>query len=115
MRVLKGRLELCPFEPLLGSSMRLSPCSGFEVGSHSGESYEDAERVVQSSTETRLWLAATLSARLRLRVGSLGATFGPELAIPITKNSFYLSRPNTLVYEVPDIAVGAEATFGFVW
>ncbi len=115
MRVIKGRLELCPFEPSLAGSLRLSPCPGFEVGSQSGESYEDAERVAKSNTEARLWLAATLAARLRFRAGSLGASFGPDLAIPITKNRFFLSQPTTLVYEVPDIAVGAEATFGFVW
>jgi hypothetical protein len=115
MRVIKGRLELCPFEPLLGASLRLSPCPGFEAGSQSGEAYEDAERVVQSSREARLWLAATLAARLRLRAGSVGIAFGPELVVPLTKNSFRLSQPDRLVYEVPDIAVGAEATIGFVW
>jgi hypothetical protein len=42
-------------------------------------------------------------------------TFGPELVVPLTKNSFWLSQPERFVYETPDIAVGAEATFGFVW
>jgi hypothetical protein len=115
LRVIKGRLELCPFEPRLSGSLTLSPCPGFEAGSHSGESYEDAERVAQSRTEARLWLAATLAARLRLRAGALGVAFGPELVVPLTKNSFFLSQPERPVYETPDIAVGAEATVGFVW
>ncbi|HEX6765548.1 MAG TPA: hypothetical protein VF103_08730, partial [Polyangiaceae bacterium] len=115
MRVIQGRLELCPFEPLLSGTVRLSPCPGFEAGSQSGRSYEDGERVAQSSSEARLWLAATVAARLRLQTGSLRVSFGPELIVPITKNSFFLSQPTELVYEVPDVAVGAEVSVGFAW
>ena len=115
LRVIKGRLEVCPFEPSLSRSWRLSACPGFEIGSHSGFSYADGEAVETSRTEARLWAAVTLAARLRLRVGRLGVAFGPELGVPITKNRFALSEPVRQVYEVPDVVVGVTATLGVVW
>ena len=113
--VIKGRLELCPFEPLLTSSLRLCPCAGFEAGSHSGQTYADGERVADADSASRLWLGATLAVRLRIYADSLAVTLGPELLVPITSNQFNLSQPERLLYEVPSLAVGAAASAGFVW
>jgi hypothetical protein len=114
-RIIKGRVELCPFEPSLTRLLRLSACPGFEAGSHFGRSYEDGVRVVEAGSASRLWVAATLAARLRFRSDSLSVTLGLELLVPLRRNRFALSRPDRPLYAVPDTAIGSTAAAGFVW
>jgi hypothetical protein len=114
-RIIKGRVELCPFEPSLTSWLRVSPCPGFEAGSHFGRSYADGVRVVEAGSASRLWVAATLAVRLRFRSDSLSVTLGPELILPFRRNRFALSRPDRPLYAVPEAAVAATAAAGFVW
>lgn len=115
LRVIKGRLEACPFEPSISDRWRFSACPGFEIGSHSGFGYEDGENVATSRTEARLWAAVTLAARVRLRAGRFAAALGPELGVPLTRNRFALAEPVRPVYEVPDVVVGVTATGGGAW
>jgi hypothetical protein len=115
MRVVKARVELCPLEPALSASVVVSPCAGFELGSHSGQSYEDGTRVTDAYAESRVWAAAAASARARFRRGQLRVSVGPELVVPITRNRFALRRPERSLYEVPSVAFAASAVVGVAW
>jgi hypothetical protein len=114
-RVLKGRLELCPVEPRLSDGVFVSPCAGFELGSHSGQSFPDGERVETPHTASGLWAAATLSVRLRLRFGAFEVGLGPELGVPLRRNQFALTGPERPVYEVPRLTVGGFLSVGLAW
>jgi hypothetical protein len=113
--LLKGRLELCPVEPRLSESVSLSPCAGFELGSHTGRSYSDGERVETSHSVSELWLAGTLAVRLRLRFGAFELGVGPELGVPFQRSQFGLTEPARLVYEVPRVTVGVLGAAGLTW
>jgi hypothetical protein len=113
--VLKGRLELCPIEPRLSDDVFVSSCAGFELGSHSGRSYPDGERVETSHTASGLWAAASLALRLRIRFGAFELGLGPELGVPFRRNQFALTGPERPVYEVPRITVGGSLSVGLAW
>ena len=113
--VLKGRLEFCPIEPRLSERVFVSPCAGFELGSQTGRSYADGDRVETSHTVSELWVAGTLAMRLRFRFGALELGLGPELGVPLRRNRFALTEPNRPVYQVPRVTVGVSATAGLAW
>ncbi|HWP06202.1 MAG TPA: hypothetical protein VNN72_10690 [Polyangiaceae bacterium] len=115
MWLVRGRLELCPLEPLFSEHVSVSPCAGFELGSQSGSAFEDGTRVFNTQTESRLWAAGALAGRARFRWGNVGAALGPEVVFPFTRNEFVLQRPELPLYRVPGVAVGASAVAGIVW
>jgi hypothetical protein len=114
LRLIKTRAELCPFEPRLTRSLRLSPCAGFELGSQTGEVAE-SESIANARPQARLWAAAALTVRARYYWQNFGAALGPELVVPLTRNSFVLTRPDLPLYDVPGVAVGLNALFGVVF
>jgi hypothetical protein len=113
--VLKGRLELCPIEPPLSERVLVSPCAGFELGSQTGRTYADGERVETPGSESVLWLATSVAVRLRLRFGGLDLAVGPELGVPLRRNRFALSQPDRPVYQVPRVTGGVLGTIGLAW
>ncbi|HEX5101571.1 MAG TPA: hypothetical protein VFV94_18800 [Polyangiaceae bacterium] len=115
MRLVRARLELCPFEPSFSQHVSVSPCAGFELGSQSGSAFEDGTRVFNTQAESRLWAAGTLAGRARFRWGDVGAALGPEVVFPFTRNEFLLARPEIQLYEVPRVAFAASAVAGIVW
>jgi hypothetical protein len=114
-RLIKGRIELCPIEPRISARILLSPCPGFELGSQTGQSYPDGDRVETPHTVSELWIAVTLAVRLRLHLGALELGFGPELGVPLRRNRFTLTNPERPVYDVPRATVGLSAALGLAW
>jgi hypothetical protein len=113
-RLIRGRLELCPWEPRLWRRVRLSPCAGFELGSQSGEGFRDAT-VISAYGASRLWAAGSAAARARFAVGRLTTAFGAELVVPVTRNRFALRLPERPLYRVPAVALGVSTGLGVSW
>jgi hypothetical protein len=113
-RLLRGRLELCPWEPRLFRRVRLSPCAGFELGSHSGEGFRD-QTVVAAYGASRLWAAGSAAGRIRFATGRLATALGAELIAPITRNRFALRLPERPLYSVPAVAFGVTTGLGVSW
>jgi hypothetical protein len=114
LRLFKARGEFCPLEPRLMPSLRLSPCAGLELGSQAGEVAE-SESIVSAEPQSRLWAAAALAVRARYYWQDFNVALGPELVVPLTRNSFVLTRPDLPLYDVPSVAVGLNALFGVVF
>lgn len=114
LRLLRGRLELCPFEPRLTGTLRLSPCAGAEAGSQRGNGYLGPE-VTTATHQSRPWAAATLALRGRLDASRAAVEFGPELLVPFFRNCFALQDPERPLYEVPPVAFGLGASIGYRW
>jgi hypothetical protein len=114
LRLLRGRLELCPIEPRLIRAVRLSPCAGLEAGSQTGYGYVGPD-VTTATHESRPWAAATLAVRARLGYAHATGELGPELVVPFFRNRFALQEPERPLYEVPAVAFGAAASLGYRW
>lgn len=112
LRVLKGRAEFCPLEPSLSNSLSLRPCVAFELGSHSGQSFADGERVAAARSESRLWAAGVLGLDLGYRRGRWLGSLGTTLGLPLTRNRFVLSRPERELYEVPAVTFAVGVSLG---
>lgn len=104
-----GAVGLCSRESRSWPRFQLNPCLGGEVGVTSARGLEDGSRIVEGNRVSALWLAATATLWLRLRVGRGFLEVGPELRVPALKHEYVLSRPDQTVHATPAVGWGLRA------
>jgi hypothetical protein len=101
------RVEGCPFALVLADFASVEPCPLVDVGSITGEAFEDPPAVVSGYPDSAFWLTAGGVGRLVGRFGAVAVELEAVLGIPLVRESFYVEGGD-VVYRVP-AAYGAVA------
>jgi hypothetical protein len=109
-RVISLELELC-LGRRLADPVALALCSGLEAGQYLAEAETDSAVYVTHAYQM-FWAEAHVSAPLRLTGDLVFAELQPELRFPLVSGKFELQRPDTLVHEIPRVAVGLNLELG---
>jgi hypothetical protein len=111
---LTARLEGCPLVLELADGASLEPCPFVDLGSITGEAFEDPPAVVSGFPESALWLSAGAFGRAVGRFGAVAVELEALLGVPLLRESFYVEGGD-VVYRVPAIygavAVGLGVRF----
>lgn len=108
------RVEGCPFALVLADGASVEPCPFVDLGSITGEAFEDPPAVVSGYPDSAFWLAAGGVGRLVGRFGAVAVELEALLGIPLVRESFYV-QGGDVVYRVPAVhgavAVGIGVRF----
>lgn len=105
-----GRLALCPFAYHV-TPLRIAPCAAGEIGLLVGS----GRALPQAQSRPLPWLSALLGARVQWNVGGGLFLEGEGWAeMPLLRHT-YILRPQTTVFSVPSIGVGAGLAVGYLF
>jgi hypothetical protein len=106
-----GRLEGCPITLVLAGWASLEPCAFVELGSITGEAFEDPPAVETGFPDSAFWLSTGGAGRLVGRFGALVVELEALLGAPLRRESFYVEGGD-VVYRVPAVYGGVAAGLG---
>jgi hypothetical protein len=105
-----ARLEACPTQLPLATSLALVPCAAGEVGRLSAQG--SAPQIEPVSAD-RWWFAAGATLSLHLSLGRWFARLGAQGLFPATRDDFVFRDPDTIVHTPSALVYGANLGVGF--
>jgi hypothetical protein len=108
------RVEGCPFAFVLADWASFEPCPFVDLGSITGEAFEDPPEVASGYPDSAFWLSTGAFGRAVGRFGAVAVELEALVGVPFRRERFYVEG-GEVVYRVPAVygavAVGLGVRF----